>query len=72
MSPFDVHFIGITKTEEYQNKAEEIYQRLKEASLDVVYDDRKVSPGYKFKDADLLGVPLQIILRREIIKRLKN
>lgn len=62
MSPFDVHFIGITKTEEYQNKAEEIYQSLKVAGMDVVFDDRKVGPGFKFKDADLLGVPLQVVL----------
>ena len=62
MSPFDVHFIAITKSDEYLQKAEEIYLALKESGIDVLFDDRKVGPGFKFKDADLLGVPTQLVL----------
>ena len=62
MSPFDVHFIAITKSDEYLQKAEEIYLAIKESGIDVLFDDRKVGPGFKFKDADLLGVPTQLVL----------
>ena len=68
MSPFDVHFIAITKSDEYLQKAEEIYLSLKESGIDVLFDDRKVGPGFKFKDADLLGVPMQIVLGEETLK----
>ena len=40
-----------------------LYERLRDALVDVLYDDRDdVSPGFKFKDADLLGMPLQLIV----------
>jgi prolyl-tRNA synthetase len=42
--------------------AEEIYQELLNAGIEVIYDDRKVGPGFKFKDADLLGIPVQLVL----------
>ena len=43
--------------------AEQLYERLRDALVDVLYDDRDdVSPGFKFKDADLLGMPLQLIV----------
>jgi prolyl-tRNA synthetase len=43
--------------------AEDIYERLEKHKVEVLYDDRKnVSPGFKFKDADLLGMPLHIIV----------
>jgi len=62
ISPFDIHFIAITKTDELRKVSEEVYQSLLEAGFDVLMDDRKVGPGFKFKDADLLGVPLQLVL----------
>lgn len=61
IAPFQVHFIAITKNEEFKQKADEIYQDLNK-SLEVVFDDRKAGPGFKFKDADLLGCPLQVVL----------
>lgn len=61
IAPFQVHFIAITKNEEFKAKANEIYEQLNEV-LEVVYDDRKVGPGFKFKDADLLGCPVQVVM----------
>ena len=43
-------------------KAEEIYKNLKAAGVEVVIDDRKERAGVKFKDADLIGYPLRIVL----------
>jgi len=43
--------------------AERLYEELRGAGFDVLFDDRKdISPGFKFKDADLLGMPLQVIV----------
>ena len=49
--------------EKVVSTAEHLYEKLQESLIDALYDDRKdVSPGFKFKDADLLGMPLQIIV----------
>ena len=43
-------------------KAEKLYAELKAQGLEVLYDDRKESPGVKFNDADLLGIPIRVII----------
>jgi prolyl-tRNA synthetase len=42
--------------------ADRLYERLVEGDVDVLYDDRDVSPGVKFADADLLGIPLRLVV----------
>jgi prolyl-tRNA synthetase len=42
--------------------AERLYTALRGAGLDVLFDDRDLSAGVKFKDADLLGCPLQVVV----------
>jgi prolyl-tRNA synthetase len=62
LSPFDVHLVGLGRegTEE-RALAERLYEELREAGLDVIYDDRAdVGPGGKFADAELLGCPLRL------------
>ena len=60
VTPFQVHLIGIAKTDEEKSKVEDIYNEIKSYGYDVLYDDRKVSPGFKFADADLIGIPFRI------------
>jgi prolyl-tRNA synthetase len=62
IAPYQVYFVTIAKAPETSILAEEIYQELMAAGIEVVYDDRKVGPGFKFKDADLLGIPVQLVL----------
>lgn len=62
IAPYNVSFVAIVKSEEYKEKANELYKTLINSGLEVVYDDRKAGPGFKFKDADLLGLPLQVVL----------
>lgn len=71
IAPFDVHLILVNaNAEEVVKKAEELYSALRASRIDVLFDDRtNVSPGFKFKDADLLGMPLQIIVGE---KNLRN
>ena len=61
LAPFDVELVGLGRegTEE-RALAERLYGELREAGLDVVYDDRDAGPGEKFADAELLGVPLRL------------
>ena len=51
-----------TKDEASAAKAEEIYMQLKKVGLETVIDDRKERPGVKFKDADLIGYPLRVVV----------
>jgi prolyl-tRNA synthetase len=62
ISPFDIHLMEIAGGKpEIKKKAEEIYKRLGE-KYEVLYDDRDLRAGEKFADADLLGIPTQIIV----------
>lgn len=62
IAPYDTYLCFIGKTEETKQLAEEIYTSLKNESLDVLFDDRQLGPGFMFKDSDLLGLPLRITL----------
>ncbi|MBN9173566.1 MAG: proline--tRNA ligase, partial [Microbacterium sp.] len=65
VAPFDVHVVATGKDEVAYGLAEAIAARLEAAGLDVLYDDRpKVSPGVKFGDAELIGVPQIVIVGR--------
>ncbi len=60
VTPFHVHLVGISKTDEETKAVDKIYDKLMNSGIDVLYDDRKASPGFKFADADLIGVPLRV------------
>ena len=62
IAPYDVYFATIVKAEEFVKIADDIYAEMKKAGLDVIYDDRNVGPGNKFKDSDLLGLPYRVVL----------
>ena len=64
IAPFHVHLIAVnTDNPSLVTFADQLYEDIKRAGLEVIYDDRvEVSPGYKFNDADLLGVPVQVII----------
>ena len=60
VAPYQVIVTPIGKDEAPLDKATEIYDELQAAGIEVLLDDRKERPGVKFKDADLLGIPLRI------------
>lgn len=63
IAPYHVLVVPVNVKDEASNaKAEEIYQVLQKAGLEVVIDDRKERPGVKFKDADLIGYPLRVVV----------
>ncbi|MEW6510671.1 MAG: proline--tRNA ligase [Bacteroidota bacterium] len=64
IAPFHVHLVAVTaRSKEVVETADALYRELQSAGLEVLYDDRvEISPGVKFKDADLLGMPYQVIV----------
>ena len=65
LSPADVHVVATGKGAEVLEAAEEIVGHLEAAGISVIFDDRpKVSPGVKFRDAELLGVPTVLVVGR--------
>ncbi len=63
IAPYHVHLCPLsTDNEQVVSAAEKLYLQLKEMGLEVLYDDRIESPGVKLNDADLLGMPLRLIL----------
>jgi prolyl-tRNA synthetase len=68
MAPFDVELVvlGREGTDEFV-LSERLYEELREAGLDVLYDDRDAGPGEKFADAELLGCPLRVTVGRRTL-----
>jgi prolyl-tRNA synthetase len=65
VAPFDVHVVAAGRDQIVFDVAEELTASLEGAGLDVLFDDRpKVSPGVKFGDAELIGVPRIVIVGR--------
>ncbi|MDD5224748.1 MAG: proline--tRNA ligase [bacterium] len=63
VAPYQVIVVPVeTADDQIREKAEEIYQKLTEAGLEVLLDDRSERAGAKFKDADLLGIPFRITI----------
>lgn len=64
LAPFHVHILALNpvKFTEVKEAADKIYCDLTAAGIETLYDDRNESPGVKFNDADLIGLPLQIIV----------
>ena len=63
IAPYEAAVIPLNnKYKEGLDFANELYEKLKAQGIDVILDDRDISPGVKFKDADLIGFPLRIVI----------
>ena len=70
VAPYDVSLIGLNvEVQDVAEAAEALYERLEQAGLQVLYDDRTVSPGVKFNDADLLGLPVRLVVSTRNLKQ---
>src|SRR5262249_2376481 len=73
VAPFAVHLVALPgrgdAAREVQEAAERLYVQLTAARVAVLYDDRDASPGVKFADADLLGVPVRVTVGAEALAR---
>ena len=64
LAPFDVHILATGKGQEVLDAAEQLAAGLDAAGVHVLLDDRKASPGVKFADAELLGMPTSVVVGR--------
>ncbi|NNG18726.1 proline--tRNA ligase [Naumannella sp. ID2617S] len=64
LAPFDVHVLATGKGEEILAKATEIAESLTRQGIRVLLDDRKASPGVKFADAEIMGMPTSLVIGR--------
>ncbi len=70
IAPFQVHVVLVRAADPIQAAlADEIYAALGERGFEVLLDDRELSPGVKFKDADLLGCPVQVVVGKRAAER---
>lgn len=67
VAPFHVHLVGLNLDEEdIKKKADKVYKDLVVANVEVLYDDRvESSPGEKFADADLIGIPWRVVVSKK-------
>jgi len=69
IAPWQVHLCAVRSDEkQVKNIADKLYGELQENGIEVIYDDRNVSAGVMFSDADLLGVPLRVVVSPRNIK----
>jgi prolyl-tRNA synthetase len=69
VAPCPIHLISLSSKNETVNlTAENLYQELTNAGFDVLYDDRVESPGVKFADADLIGLPFRLVVSDRSLK----
>lgn len=69
IAPFKVHLLLLGDDENVKNEAERVYESLLKNNIEVIFDDRiGVSPGEKFADADLLGIPYRAVVSVRSIK----
>ena len=61
VAPYHVHLIALRGGEE---EADKLYAALLAADLEVLYDERDDSPGVKFNDADLIGIPIRLTVSK--------
>ncbi len=70
IAPFQVHLVALQPDrQQVREAAEALYERLPSDGITVLYDDRDESPGVKFNDADLLGMPLRITVSPRTLEK---
>jgi len=69
IAPFEVDVLPVNSSHaESMELAEAIYRQLLEKNIDVIFDDRQERPGVKFKDCDLMGIPLRVTIGERNLK----
>jgi len=70
IAPFQFHLIEIpSENTAVQKKAEALYADLESRGFEVLYDDRDVSAGVKFADAELIGIPYSLVVSEKLLKK---
>ncbi len=70
VAPFSVHLIAIEDNKKVEKTAEKLYKNLQKEKVEVLYDNRRnKSAGEKFVDADLIGIPIRVIVSEKTLEK---
>ena len=70
IAPYQIHLVGLNLDRpEVAIAADRLYDDLRRQNVEVLYDDRQESPGVKFADADLIGLPLRVTVSQRTLKQ---
>ncbi len=70
VAPFDIHLIQIGNNQKIKRESQRIYRELKERGKEVLFDEREDrTPGEKFADADLIGMPVRILISQKTLEK---
>lgn len=67
VAPFGVHLVRLGDGPEVVKFADDLYQKLAKAGVEVLYDDRDMRPGEKFADSDLIGIPVRFVVSEKTV-----
>ena len=62
VAPYQVHLISLGKDEAVKQEADKLYEELRSSGVEVFYDDRDMGAGAKLADADLIGIPVRLVI----------
>ena len=65
VAPFQIHLVRLDNEKETTKSADSLYKNFLAGKVEVLYDDRDQSPGEKFADADMLGIPVRVIVSKK-------
>jgi len=68
LAPYEVTLLALGNEPEIKSAAEKLYKELQAQGVDVLFDDRDERPGAKFKDAELIGIPLRLAIGKRSLK----
>jgi prolyl-tRNA synthetase len=68
VAPFKVHLVSLGTDEKVLEQAENLYKKLIEKNVEVLWDDRDLRPGEKFSDSDLIGIPYRVVVSAKTIE----
>lgn len=69
VAPYRVHLISLGKDEVVNAAAEKLYNEMLAAGVEVLFDDRDESAGKKFKDSDLIGIPVRVVVSGRTLEK---
>ena len=71
VAPFEVALVSLTKKEEELQVIAEIYEYLLAKGIDVLWDDRNLSPGFKLRDSEMIGIPIKLVFGKAFAQEKK-
>lgn len=69
VAPYKIHLLHLGKEKEAKDAVEDVYEKLQHGGAEVLYDDREESAGKKLADADLVGIPIRLLISKKTLEK---